>query len=207
MATFTLHWDNTAVLANSNVTAQRASYRRRSVGGTFATTGFTPANDMAKSVVSAVTGTLLDNVVYQFKVEAICTSGGPSINSNGLVENIKFDCIIAEVAPQSNSVLVKYTSLPVDIISVDFTIWDNAGTSIIQGPFNVPVVAGATQRMFTGLASATNYQSGIKLRAVLNNATITQVISPECKTAFTTADAGDCDAPTNVTGLCTNCTE
>ena len=90
MAQFTLNWDNTALLLEPNVIGQRAYYRRKDVGGTYISAGFSPVNDLPTSAVTTVSPALLDNVVYQFKVETLCTVNGPTVNSNGVIDQIDF---------------------------------------------------------------------------------------------------------------------
>ena len=76
MATLTLTWTPNITV---NVINQRAYYRRKTTGGAFLTTGFSPSNDLSTAASTTDKGSLLDNVVYEFKVANICTDGGPQI--------------------------------------------------------------------------------------------------------------------------------
>lgn len=117
MAQFTLNWDNGNILTNENALSQRASYRPRTGDGPWITDGFTPTNDMDKSENTADTpDTLNDNIVYQFKVEAICEVGGPTINDNGVREGINFICLTPSLTHT-----YKHGDITLDVSGTDIT--------------------------------------------------------------------------------------
>lgn len=117
MAQFTLSWDNGNILTNENALSQRASYRPRTGDGPWITTGFDPTNDMEKEITEADSpDTLNDNIVYQFKIEAICTTGGPTINDNGVREAINFVCITPTITHT-----YKYGDIELDVSNTDIT--------------------------------------------------------------------------------------
>src|SRR5437764_654585 len=95
MAQFTLTWDNTDELASTNSTGQRLSYRKRATAGAWSVDGFTPNNDLATNVITAISKILDDNTVWQFKIDTLCTTNGPVSNDNGYVDQIGF----AEIVP------------------------------------------------------------------------------------------------------------
>ncbi len=111
MGTLTLNWDNTAVNASANATGQRALKRIAAIGGAFNTSDFSPANTLAKTATTTV-ATVLNNRVYDFKVEALCTEGGPTENTNGIKQGIVFACIppIINAGPTNIEVTIDLTS-------------------------------------------------------------------------------------------------
>lgn len=169
-AQFTLNWDNTAVLAHPNSTGQRVSYRQKSVGGAWITAGFTPANDLATNVNSADTpNSLLDNVVYEFKVENLCSEGGPTINDNGVREAIEFACITPDTDQDFESASISINLTGTDITKVRFTLKRASDNTIIAGPTVVNRVANAASFNVTGLVPETNYYWQVELYANVNN--------------------------------------
>lgn len=103
MATATLAWDNTAVLASGNATGQVASKRIKAVGGAFSTSGFSPANPLLTSAITT-DATITPNRIYEFKVEATCVLGGPTINNNGLKEQIVSGGVVIQWSITNNGI-------------------------------------------------------------------------------------------------------
>jgi hypothetical protein len=168
MAQFVLTWDNTAVLANSNATAQRALYRVKSVGGAFSSTGFTPTNDLAKSATTSTSPVLSSNIVYEFKVQAICTENGPTDNDNGIVEKISFQCIVpdTEVTATTSNISIDVTGL--DITKAKFTLKKSSDNSVVYtGTINR--VGDSVSTTATGLTGSTNYYWQVELYATVNS--------------------------------------
>lgn len=172
MATIDLSWDNTAVNASGNTTGQRASKRIKAVGGAWSTSGFVPANDMAKTVNSAV-ATITGNRVYEFKVEALCVVGGPTINDNGIQEGIVFECIGgAESDGGVNSGDLRFrvvdfdTNAP-DINFVKFALYDSTNTTLLQTTAALPNSANI-EHTFTGLTPGEVYVVRVIYGALVN---------------------------------------
>jgi hypothetical protein len=169
MAQFTYSWDNTDVLANSNNTGQIASYRRKSIGGSWITTGFTPSNTMAKSVTSALTPTsLLDNNVYEFKLEAICTAGGPIMDDNGIRENIAFACIDPVIENSDVASQITLVLTGTDITKAIFTLRKSSDNTIAYGPTTVNRIGANAVAIAGGLTPATDYYWQVSLLAIVN---------------------------------------
>lgn len=169
MATFTLNWDNSLVLAEVNAINQRASYRVKTTGGAFITTGFTPSNDMATSVTSAThSGT--DNKIYEFKVEAICTAGGPTMNDNGIVEQIVFACVDpSSLTADASTVTISIDLTATDVTKVRFRLRKQGDDSLVQTITTVtPGGIGTTSANFTGLTSNTAYYVTAEFYCVIN---------------------------------------
>jgi hypothetical protein len=210
MGQFTLTWSNTNEISNPNVTGQRASYQART-GGTWATDGFNPANDMAKTITTTISKTLSDNVVYQFKIEAICTVGGTVINDNGVQEAINFTCIDTSVAlnsPNYNTVTVGVTGLTgLDITKFDFYLkLGGAG----QAGANVAtslgaVVSGGTVATitFSGLNGGTSYELWYAMHATVKGVDVLSTASSQLNglcgpKTITTQPTPTCSAPTGL---------
>lgn len=172
MASLILEWNNTNVNASANATAQRVSKRLKSVGGAFSTSGFTPANDLAKTA-NTISATVDDNKIYEFKVEAICSVGGPTPNNNGLVEGISFACIVPtfEKTGTSGQVIVDVTGL--DISKIAFTLKKYSDNSLISTQ-TVSRVGNSVTGNFSGLSVNTQYYVEYELIAVVNGVEVTQ---------------------------------
>lgn len=166
MAEIILNWDNSAVNASPNATAQRASKRLKAVGGAFDTVNFVPANDLPKSATTT-TATVLGNRVYEFKIEAICGSGGPTANNNGLQEGISFVCIVPAFSSTHNSVNVTTNLINTDITKIRFILKKASDDSIVGNITSNNVLNSATAN-FTGLTPGTNYYVTIELYAIVN---------------------------------------
>lgn len=169
MATFTLNWDNSLVLAEPNAINQRASYRVKSVGGPYLTTGFTPANDLATTdVTTSRTGT--ENTVYQFKIEAICTAGGPTPNDNGVVEQIVFECIdpiFTDITSTEFTVTVPTSTT--DMTEIKFDLRLQGDGSLVDTITSIsPGNLGDTIAIFTGLTPNTAYYLEMTYYATIN---------------------------------------
>lgn len=166
---FTLIWDNTAVLANTNATAQRVSYRRKITAGSWITTGFSVANDLAKSVttVDGPAG-LLDNNVYEHKVETICTLNGPTINDNGIREALGFACITPTITKNDVSASAVLDVTSTDLTKARFTLRKASDNTLISGPTVINRVANAISLpTVTGLVASTSYYFQIELYATV----------------------------------------
>lgn len=165
---FNINWDNTNIVSDSNVISQRLSKRLKSVGGPFSITGFTPASDQNKNVFSA-TFSGESNRVYEFKLEAICSSGGPSEALNGRVEQIQFECIIPTIVVNSATSVTISTNLSgTDITKVRYTIKLTSNNNIVAGPMDIANVGGIANTTINFLTGGTNYYVEIEYFANVN---------------------------------------
>lgn len=196
-AQFTLYWSNTKILSNTNVTAQRAVYRLRSVGGSFISSGFTPTNDMAKSVVSADSPSIADNVVAQFKIQSICTVNGPRDNDNGIKEAINFTCISPTITKTHNQATVNINITGLDITGARFTLKKTSDNSIVQPPILGTVTSTTISYTKTGLVASTSYYWEIELYAIIDNI---EVISSSDN--YLGANCGNYSFTTDATPTC-----
>lgn len=169
-------------------TAQRAYYRKKTTGGSFLTSGFTPANDLTTLDTTASVAGLTNNEVYEFRVANLCITGGPNYNSNGIKEAIKFNCSSAPVISliTSTGSTATVSGLPSDITKVRFTLYDGSGTTIIQGPVDIATSAGSAVKVYTGLTTATNYIVAIQLIAVVNGTEQMSSFGTSCNETFLT---------------------
>lgn len=167
MAQFNYAWDNTEVNASSNSTGQIAYYRKKG-DIPWISAGFTPANPMAKSVSAALSPAgLLNNNIYQFKVEATCTVNGPTINDNGVQEQIFFACISPTITPDDESVQAVLNVASTDITKARFVLKLSADDSIINTQ-TVNRVGTTVTATVTGLDSGTEYYFEVELYAVVD---------------------------------------
>lgn len=167
MGVLYLRWDNTAALANPNVIAQRASKRIKTVGGAYSTLGFTPTNDLVMIAVPEMSVTVVDNKVYEFKVESICSSGGPTANSNGIQEGIAFVCIPPDISEDIDTVTVNVDLAGTDITKVRYTLRRQDNNVIIGGPTIVNKVADAALHIFDPVDDNTAYYLTVEMYAVV----------------------------------------
>lgn len=161
-----LSWDNTAVLANVNATGQRASKRVKAIGGAFQTSGFSPANDLLKTAVTT-DATVIDNRVYEFKIEALCGIGGPVINNNGVKEGIIFACIAPSFSSDNSSVTAVINCLNTDITKARVILKKQSDNSVV-GTLTVNNVANACTALFSGLDASTNYYVTVELYSLVD---------------------------------------
>lgn len=169
MVVFTLEWETDDIVNNTNVTGQTASYRLES---TAPNGGWTPIlpNPLGKTIETVDTPALLDNITYQFKVEAICTLNGPTINDNGIQEEIGFACITPVITKTTTT-----STISIDVTGLSIT---KAGFELLkQSTPNPPVVpltvmdrVGNTIGMTAStLISATAYFWKVRLYANVND--------------------------------------
>lgn len=157
MAQFNLNWYNARVLTNPDATAQRASYRQKSVGGAFISAGFTPANDLPIYASTVRSPVLTDNVIWQFKIQAICTDNGPTDNDNGLIEGLKFACLSEAVVPDKTQVTSSFNLAGTDITKVGFILKKQSDNSIVEANVIVPRSGNGVSHTTTGLTPSTGY--------------------------------------------------
>jgi hypothetical protein len=171
MGVLTLNWNNAAVLASANATGQRASKRIKAVGGAFDITGFTPSNDLLKSA-NTVNVNIINNRVYEFKIEALCIIGGPTPNNNGLREGLVFVCIAPSFVTTFNSVTVNFNLLNTDITKVRVRLKKQSDDSII-GTVTASNVANVASAIFSsGVDAATAYYVEVELYSIINGVEI-----------------------------------
>lgn len=177
MANFSIDWDNSQVNASSNALNQRVSKRispdsnNPGATPTFSTAGFTPTNDMNKSVSHATT-TGLANVLYEFKVEAICTTGGPTINNNGVRQEIVFECIpvtlIVNTSAPDSSLKASINTIGLDITKVRYILKDGITNAIISSQIINTNQIGLTTATFTGLTANHPYYASAEFYSIVN---------------------------------------
>lgn len=173
MAQFTLNWFNTAVIINPNVTGQRAVYRQKSVGGAFISTGFTPPNDLPKTASTTTSPVLANNIVWEFKVQAICTEGGPTDNDNLIQEGLKFSCLVPLVtAITTGEATITLNVLGLDITQATFIIHLASDNSIEAGPTTVARVGNSITFNASGLTDGAEHYIETILYAIVNGSQI-----------------------------------
>lgn len=168
MGQFTLSWDNSDVAASPNATGQRVSYRQKSVGGAWIDTGFNPNNDLGVNDNTAVSPTILNNVVYEFKVEALCASGGPTLNDNGIQEEIAFACIAPTIQNTDVTSQITLNLANTDITKVRFTLRKVSDNTVAHGPMDIVRIGNIVTTVAASLAPSTNYYWQVILFANIN---------------------------------------
>ena len=186
MASFTLTWSNTALINNNNVTGVRVEYKQKLAAGNFTVS---PPDPLDKSITSKLITGLLDNVVYQFKIAALCTAGGPTGNDNGTREAIKFACVSPTETHTDTTATISVVGLPADIKSVRFTLGGVTITNNTSG--------GSVSNIFTGLTPGASYTATIELIASVNAQDVASTFG-NCFVGVTTTAAAACSAPTNL---------
>lgn len=166
MGSINFIWDNAAVLASINTTAQRASKRLKSVGGAYDTLGFTPTNDMAKAV-NAASVVVIDNNIYEIILQAICVNGGPVDNGNGPKEGIIFACILPTFSTTHNSVDVILNLINTDIHKIRVKLRKQSDNSLV-GTFIASRSVNTATATFAGLPASTAYWVEIEFYAIVN---------------------------------------
>lgn len=169
MSQFKLTWDNTAVVANSNATGQRVGYRQKSVGGIFNTTGFTPTNDLAKAAVTTDSPILLDNIVYEFRVQTICTQNGPTNNDNGVQEGLIFGCLGSNPNQTHEQATILVSLVNTDITKARITLKRSADNSVVSGPITISRINDAITQTVFDLIPDTNYYWQLEYAAIVNS--------------------------------------
>jgi hypothetical protein len=203
-AQFITSWDNTVVAASGNALTQTISYRKRLTGGAFITTGFTPSNPLAKTDNTASTAnTLSYNSVYQFLVQANCTVNGPSINSNGIVEQVRFFCIAPTLVIFDTKVRITLDVTDTDVIKARFNIRKESDDTLVQGPNVVNRVGNSIFFEGTGLIAETAYYIQIELYVIVSGVEVVSSASTHlndtCNTDVTTGATTECPAPESLT--------
>jgi len=201
MATLYLSWDNSAISGNPNVISQRVSWRRKSIGGAYFTTGMSPSNDMSPATNGASHTTVVVNQVFEYKVEAICTEGGPISNLNGNQEGIIFQCnIMPEFTPGANNILVELDVSATDIIKARIKLY-KAFDDSLQDNLVVTASAGTISHDFTGLAVGTPYYVTIDYIALVNGVEVS--VTDQDGSPCGNNEDGDYAATTTGIPLCT----
>lgn len=173
MAQFVLNWFAAPVMVNPNSVSQRALYRQKSVGGSFISTGFTPTNDLPTTTQSTTSPNLGTNIIWEFKVQAICTEGGPTDNNNGIVEGLKFECLTPNIATTTITTATIVLNISgLDITKASFTLHLTSDDSVVYGPVVVNPSGSAITTTATGLTPDTEYYWEYTLYSTVNGVEI-----------------------------------
>lgn len=177
MAQFKLDWFATAVMINANSTGQRALHRQKSIGGAFSSTGYTPSNDLTITQQTVNSPVLANNVIWEFKVQALCAVGGPTDNTNGLVEGLKFACIVPIITFGAEESTVTINKTGLDITKAEFVVKLQSNDAIVFGPVVTVPVGNSISTTATGLTANTDYYWEYKLYSVVNGIEIVSTAS------------------------------
>ncbi len=173
MAQFVLNWFAAPVMVNPNATGQRALYRQKSVGGSFISTGFTPANDLPKTTEQTTSPVLGNNIIWEFKVQALCTVGGPTDNDNGLVEDLEFQCLVPTLTWDQFDATIQLNVAGTDISKAIFTLHLASDDSVVDNSGSVNRIGTIIQYQATGIDADTEYYWRWTMQATVNGVEIT----------------------------------
>lgn len=205
MAQFNLNWFAAPVMVNPNATGQRASYRQKSVGGVFITTGFTPANPLAKTTEQVLSPNLGTNIVWEFQVEALCTEGGPTANDNGIQEVIRFSCITPSLSWDTEDATIQLNVSGTDITKAQFTLFKDSDDTIASGPVTINRAGTIIQYQALGLTPNTTYYWTVVLFATVNGVEISSMavsqLGAACQSVDFTTDLDVCLPVTAITSI------
>lgn len=162
---FTLTWESDDLIG-VNALNQTALYRRKSVGGVFISTGFTPSNNIAKVVESALSPSLLDNVIYEFKIETNCTENGPSSNKNGIVEAINFSCLLPTIISNATQTTITLDVTGTDITKAKFILRKISDNSLAAAPVIVSKLVNSITTTIP--VAAADYYWQVNLYSLVN---------------------------------------
>lgn len=193
MANFTLSWN---VNQNGNVLQTRAGIRKKTTGGSYSYNSYINA-PFDNPETDTFTGHD-DNAVYQFVVQNVCETGGPTTSS--LTEGIKFACPGTKSASgvDHDSATLNVSGLPTDITKVRYSVRDIDANTVVAGPTNVNTSSGAISDTVNGLTGDTDYRFEIQLIAVVNGSEVTSSLSG-CYVTFTTDPVPECPTATGLT--------
>lgn len=180
MATANLEW-----VAGGGGGAQDVSYKRRQDSGwTPAATGLSP------TATTLAVPNLLDNVIYDFRVENKCSGGASTFSP--VISNAFIGCPV--VSPSAGSTTVSFSFIPLsgDVSRYVVDLLEGANvvdTKVINAPFGSSVSG-----TFTGKPSNTNFYLRVTVYVGQN-----YEYSKVCPTVTqATGSPSACASPTNV---------
>lgn len=202
MAQFDLNWFAAPVMVNTNATGQRASYRQKSIGGSWITTGFTPTNPLAKTAQFTKSPNIATNVVWEFLVEALCTVGGPTSVDNGIQEAIRFECMTPSLTWDTHDATIQLNVNNTDITKAQFILYNQSDDTVAVGPVTVNRTGSIIQYQAVGLTPNTGYYWTFVLYATVNGVEISSTIVGQLPSPCVSADfTTDLDVCLPVTAL------
>lgn len=208
-ASFQLNWHNDAIVdpGETNAQTQSALYRSRQSLGSFLSDGFNPANPLALNVISAQSKPLTDNMVWQFKIQTNCDVGGPSDNSNGILEAVNFVCIAPIVTFTYEASSITINTGTTDIAKAKILLFKIAvppASDVQIGATVFPDKVGSSiTHNVSGLLASTAYEWRFALGTTVGGTLIYSDIGSQlnayCKYPFNTAAPPTCDPVTGLT--------
>lgn len=204
MSQFTLNWNAGDLVGNTNCISQSALYRYRLVGGSFISTGFSPANPLATTAITVDSPTLNENQVIQFEIQVGCTLSGPSYNDNGIQEVIEFAEIVPTITETDNSSTITIDATNTDITKAKFTLRKSSDNSIVGTPTVITKSGSSISYTQSSLNYSTNYYWQVETYATVNSIEVVSsdpvyVGSPFSPYPFTTSAPAVCNPTTSLT--------
>lgn len=181
-----------------NVIGQRA--RKRIKGTTiWDATGFNPANSGSGNYMPVSTNSTIatvdDNKIYEFTIESVCTTGGPTVSNT--YEGINFACTGDTTAYSNSDNTVSYSILNLntnypDITKVRVSLW-NGGSQI--GTNQELTTSNNIQGEFTSVSYGSGYTIQVEYATTINGTEIWSTLGNTCSTIATVFN---CTVPTGL---------
>jgi hypothetical protein len=185
MPQFVLNWYAAPVMVNPNSIGQRAVYRQKAVGGSFISTGFTPANDLTIVAQTITSPNLSANKIWEFKIQALCTQGGPVDNNNGIQEALKFACITPTLSSTISTATIQLNISGLDITKAVFSLHLVSDNTIVYGPVTATPSGSIIQTQATGIDDDTDYYWTYALKSTVGGVEISSTdsnqLNQECQ--------------------------
>lgn len=182
MASATLTWN---APGGTNSTNQTVKYRL------FGASSWTAFSVVSPSTNTATITGLLDNKIYEFQVDNMCTVGGPS--SSSIDRKIKIICPNITPTPSYNSVSYSFTHVGGDVTKYDVSLYQADGVTLL-GTKSHTSPSGTMSDVFNGLSGSTGYKIKVTVYAGVDFS-FSSVCAP---VSFTTGATPICNAPTSV---------
>lgn len=199
MIQFDLNWYSAAVLVSPIATGQRPSYRQKSVGGAWISTGFIPSGVLPKYVQTVKSPMLAENKVWEFKIDCLCGEVATP-NDNGNQEALVFACIEPTVTKTTNSSTAVLGVSGLDITKATFTLHKTSDGAIVYGPITVNKSGTGISATATGLEGNTQYYWETQLHATVNGQ---EIVSGSCNSQNFSTELASCEPITNITATAT----
>lgn len=170
--------------AGNNIISQDIQYKKAS-----SSTWITATTATASTSSYTITGLDL-NTIYNFRIVANCTYGGPTPTAS--TDKVIMSCPTVSITPSYATTVVNITPLAGGITSYKVDLLDSTGNTVIATK-TANQSTSTIQVSFDSLTPSTNYN--IRVTAIIdsNNQNVC------ANNAFSTSAAPSCPAPSSLT--------
>ena len=158
MANFLLTWTP----SNDGTSSSQNVQYKKSIDSTWTTYA-----NVSSATNTTLINSLLDNVIYNFRISNICTYGGTSESSSATL--INFACPSVTLGSTVDTVTYSFTHPGGSISGFTVELLDAAGTTVLAT--DTPSISGTISGSFTGLTASTTYKVRVKMTASTFNNT------------------------------------